>query len=253
MSESEELSPADVVAVVPAGGRGERLGRVLTAIPKPMAPAAGRPFVEWVVRFLGARGIRRVVLAVGHLAQVIEAHFRGGPVPGVSVSCIREEAPLGTAGALANAVARSGLRPPAWLVCNGDSLALDRLDRLFAVFNRPGTDAAMLGLRLDQPSRYGTLELDSSGMLRAFVEKRAAGGSAMVNAGVYLMREALLSRFPARSPSSLESDVFPFLLSQGSRIAVAESAGPFLDIGTEATLPLAGEFISRNASWFLQD
>ena len=66
------LKLSQVVAVVLAGGFGTRVAHLLTGIPKPMAPVAGRPFLEWVVRCLARQGIPKVLLSTGHLAEVVE-------------------------------------------------------------------------------------------------------------------------------------------------------------------------------------
>jgi D-glycero-alpha-D-manno-heptose 1-phosphate guanylyltransferase len=113
-----------------AGGFGRRIQHLLPDLPKPMAPVAGRPFLEWVVRYLAAQKIRRVILSTGHLAEtVVPKHFQSQPVPGVDVWCVPETKPLGTAGGFLNAIrARRGEKPAAWLVLNGDSLAPAPLD-----------------------------------------------------------------------------------------------------------------------------
>ena len=69
-----------------------------------MAPVNGRPFLEWVVRYLAAQKIRRVILSTGHLAETIEKHFQSQPVKNVQVSCVPETKPLGTAGGFLNAI-----------------------------------------------------------------------------------------------------------------------------------------------------
>ena len=72
------VSPSanQITAVVLAGGFGRRIEHLLPDIPKPMAPVAGRPFLEWIVRYLAAQDIRRVILSTGHRAAVVEKHFR---------------------------------------------------------------------------------------------------------------------------------------------------------------------------------
>ena len=62
-------------AVVLAGGRGTRLRERVADLPKPMAPVAGRPFLEYLLGWLARCGVQRVVLSVGYKAEVIEAHF----------------------------------------------------------------------------------------------------------------------------------------------------------------------------------
>ena len=100
-----KISPSQITAVVLAGGFGKRIRHLLPVIPKPMAPVNGRPFLEWVVRYLAAQKIRRVILSTGHLAEIVAKHFQSQPVKNVRVTCVPEAEPLGTAGGFLNAIA----------------------------------------------------------------------------------------------------------------------------------------------------
>ena len=57
-------------AIVLCGGLGTRLRPVVSDVPKPMAQVAGRPFLDYVLAFLAAEGVRRVVLAAGYKADI---------------------------------------------------------------------------------------------------------------------------------------------------------------------------------------
>jgi NDP-sugar pyrophosphorylase family protein len=237
-----------IAAVVLAGGFGTRVQHLLPDVPKPMAPVAGRPFLEWVVRYLAKQGVRQVVLSAGYRAEVIERHFAREPVPGLRCLCVREEQPLGTAGGFLHAARASGWQPAAWLVLNGDSLALADLDPLRTALADPALGGALLARAVEDAARFGTLVTDERGDLVRFDEKRP--GRAVINAGVYLLRAALLPHFGAQRPLSFEREVFPALLAGGARLRVHALACPFLDIGTPETLPQAEPFIRDNAGHF---
>jgi len=98
MATSSEAASADIVAVVLAGGQGTRLRRVLSDRPKPLAPVAGRPFLEWVLRYLRGQGVKRAVLSTGYLADQIRKFADELDLSGIEVSCVEEKEPLGTAG-----------------------------------------------------------------------------------------------------------------------------------------------------------
>src|SRR4051812_31869760 len=104
-------SIGSVAAVVLAGGFGTRIRHLLPGIPKPMAPVAGRPFIEHVVRYLAKGGVREIVLSTGYLAEVVASHFASQPVTDARVCCVPETEPLGTAGGFVHAATQSGLRP----------------------------------------------------------------------------------------------------------------------------------------------
>ena len=242
------VSPEKVTAVVLAGGFGTRIKHLLGDRPKPMAPVAGRPFIEWVVRYLAAQKIRNVILSTGHLAETIANHFQPPPVAGMNVVCVPETSPLGTAGGFLNAIRDVKARPAAWLVLNGDSLALAPLDRLFQSLDDPAIFGAILGVPMTDASRYGTVSPDERGELAGFNEKKPGAGN--INAGVYLFRPSAAGVFPGKTPLSFESDVFPLLIARGIRLKVCVTDAPFLDIGTPESLPLAEKFIRHRADCF---
>lgn len=235
-------------AVVLAGGFGTRLRSVVREVPKPMAPVAGRPFVEWVVRYLAAQGVSRVVLSTGYLAGVIAEHFDGLTLPGIEeVRCVPETDPLGTAGGFLQAArGAADWHPDVWLCLNGDSLALAPLDSLVrsAVAGVP----SVLALRMEDAARYGSLEVSESGRLLGFHEKRP--GPAWINAGAYAIPSARLDDFSDKRPLSWETDVFPRWIAGGVGMLAERVEGPFLDIGLPESYAQAGGFVRSNAAWF---
>lgn len=242
------MRPEQITAVVLAGGFGTRIKHLLGDLPKPMAPVNGRPFVEWVVRYLAKQGVRNVILSTGHLAETVEKHFAPQPVENVRVRCVPETTPLGTAGGFLNAASSAQERPAAWLVLNGDSLVVAPLTDLFATLNRLENDGAILGVPMADASRFGTISQNADGDLTGFNEKKTGAGN--INAGVYLFRDSALKKFPAKTPLSFEVDVFPALIHGGTRLKTVLSDAPFLDIGTPESLPQAEGFIRNNLGCF---
>lgn len=237
-----ELSRA--VAVVLAGGFGTRVAHLLPGVPKPMVPVAGKPFLEWVVRWLARQGIRQVILSTGHLAAAVESHFRPQPVAGVVTRCIAETRPLGTAGGFLNAARLSAESPEAWLVLNGDSLVFANLAAAATELSNPAVAGVVVGCAVADASRYGTLAIGPAAELRGFTEKRP--GKGVINAGVYFLRNSLLRQFPDQLPLSFEQDVFPQFVAQGLSLKVCAVDAPFLDIGTPETLRQAESFVEQN-------
>ena len=238
----------NVAAVALAGGLGTRIRHLLPDMPKPMAPVAGRPFLEWVIRFLAQQGIRQVVVSTGYLAEVVAAHFQSGPISGVTVQCVPEPSPLGTAGGFLHAARASGWKPAAWLVLNGDSLVFTDLKPLALELQTPGVLGAILGLPVDDATRYGTLALDGKKRLRGFAEKQP--GQGVISAGVYLLKNEALGAFPQGQVLSFEKDVFPNWVNSGQTIQVLPVQAPFLDIGTEQSFAQAEGFIRAHQTHF---
>lgn len=230
-----------IVAVILAGGGGVRLREVLPKRPKPMAIVAGRPFLEWVVLYLATQGIRRCILSTGYLGEVVEAHFSRG-LGILDITCVREPAPLDTAGGFLNCVAAADARPAWWMVCNGDSLTTADLGDLLSV-TAATTDVAgaILGVEVADTGRYGRLTVSASGVLSGFAEKRSGRG--IINTGVYVFRDEFVRALGQVRPLSFEREVFPAAVEAGTRLQVTVTHGAFLDIGTPAALAQAGDFV----------
>jgi D-glycero-alpha-D-manno-heptose 1-phosphate guanylyltransferase len=242
------VSPEKFSVVILAGGFGTRIKHLLGDLPKPMAFVNGKPFIEWVVRYLAAQKIRNVILSTGYLAETIEKHFQSQPVKNVHVNCVRETKPLGTGGGFLNAIHGAEKKPPAWLVMNGDSLALTSLENFFLPLDESKTGGAILGVRVADASRFGTILQNANGELAGFNEKKIGAG--IISMGVYLFRSETIEKFPTKIPLSFETEVFPALIACGVRLKVCVTNAPFLDIGTPESLPLAEDFIRQNGFFF---
>ncbi|BFM40709.1 nucleotidyltransferase family protein [Synechocystis sp. LKSZ1] len=244
-----------ITAVVLSGGLGTRLQAVLPHLPKPMAPVAGRPFLGWILAYLQHQQLQNVILSTGYRAEVIAAYIaeqaqHPTDFPDtLSVTCVAEPEPLGTAGGFIQALGPHPLTPLAWLVLNGDSLVVTDYTALARYLQDERVDGVILGVSVPDASRYGSLATDDQGFLTQFAEKRA--GQGLINAGVYLLRPRLVAQFPAQRPLSFEYDVFPHLLAQKARLKVHGVTAPFLDIGTPDTLAQAETFIQTHFQFLL--
>lgn len=177
-------------AVVMAGGKGERLGELTQAIPKPMLPIGDRPILERIVQHLVSHGIRRIFLSVNHYGKQIESHFGDGARFLCRIEYLWESEPLGTGGPLA-------LLPQAptapLIVMNGDLLTNVNISRLLA-FHRAGDFKATVALRehvVKVP--FGVAELDGARVAR-LVEKPTL--NYRINAGIYALDPEVVARVP---------------------------------------------------------
>lgn len=113
------MSPAlDLPVAILAGGLATRLRPITEKIPKSLVPVAGRPFLAHQLELLYDRGIRRAVLCIGYLGEMIQAEF-GNEAFGVKLEYSFDGAKLlGTGGALKRALPKLG---PEFFVLYGDS------------------------------------------------------------------------------------------------------------------------------------
>jgi NDP-sugar pyrophosphorylase family protein len=232
------------VAIVLAGGQGSRIRSLRPDVPKPLVSVAGEPFIEWIIRHLASQGIGQFVISLGYLADVAERHFHQRAADHLTIRTVREQQPLGTAGAVRWAQQQRAAEADPLIIVNGDSLVLAELAAAWQLLADERVDGVVLGIEVDDAARYGRIDVDGHDRLRRFSEKQPGAG--LINAGVYCFRRRVLQAFPARRPLSMELDVFPQLLDSGFNIAVARCRAPFIDIGTPETLCQADAFIERH-------
>ncbi len=196
-------------ALIIAGGEGERLRPLTSDRPKPMIPVAGRPILEYQIRWLAGQGVSDVILLCGYKAEVIQEHFGDGSRFGLRVHYSLEEEPLGRGGAL-----KLGARllPPdedLALALNGDILTNQPLAPLLRYHRRKGATATVMLTRLRSP--YGITRRDRAGHIVAFDEKPILPH--WINAGVYVLAPDFFHRLPDRGAHA--TTTFPALAAEG--------------------------------------
>jgi D-glycero-alpha-D-manno-heptose 1-phosphate guanylyltransferase len=217
--------PAGMEAVILAGGAGLRLREVVRDLPKPMAPVGGRPFLGYLIDQLVHWDVRDIVLATGYKSEVVETHFGDGSSHGAKIRYSVEARPMGTGGALRDALRM--VRGDHFLLLNGDSfLDADLAD--LAEFHRGHGGVGTIAL-VERPdtSRYGRVSLGERGRIVSMREKGVAGPG-LINGGVHVWSREISRRIGAGTVS-LESDVVPGLLPLG--VCGKIVPGYFVDIG----------------------
>ena len=239
-------APSDITALILAGGFGTRVKDLLGELPKPMAPVNGKPFVEWIVRWLKAQSVHDVVISTGYGSEFVVNHFSPQPVTEMNVQCVAELQPMGTGGGLAYAAAQCGASPEAWLVLNGDSLIFADVTALADELG--DADGVMVTRAVPDTARYGSVRTDDTGRITDFEEKQPGAGH--INGGIYLLRHSVLESFSETRPLSLEREVFPNMLNKKTGLRAHPVEAAFLDIGTPETLPQAEAFVTENQAKF---
>lgn len=221
-------------AIVLAGGLGTRLRGRVPDLPKPMAPVAGRPFLEYLLDSLIHSGIDSITLSVGYRAEVIQVHF-GDEYRGMPLIYSYEAEPLGTGGALALAIQGIGTEPV--LALNGDTLLKLDFKLLLNWYGEAPELLAMVLRQVPDAGRYGAAHVEH-GRVTGFSEKgRSAGG--LINSGIYLFQPSLFGKLGLSGRFSFEVDVLQnHCHTLHPRAFVTDSY--FIDIGIPEELDRAG-------------
>lgn len=211
-------------AIVLAGGFGTRLRQVVADVPKPMAPIAGRPFLEILLGSLAQKGFSRVVLSLGFMAEKISGHF-GSRFAGLDLAYMVEDSPLGTGGAAR--LAAEACTQDHVFIFNGDTflnLEAAQIEKQWQAKKHP----IVVGRHVPDTARYGRLVVDGA-RITNFAEKGAAGPG-LINAGCYVLATDALTGFLLNQPFSIEND---YLVAEvlRARVEVFVTEGIFIDIG----------------------
>lgn len=211
-------------AIVLAGGFGTRLKEIVPDLPKPMAPVAGRPFLEILLASLAAKGFTRVVLSLGHMADKVVSHF-GDRFGGMELVYEIEQTPLGTGGAVRRALERC--IDDHVFVFNGDTYLDVEAAEVEAHWQRH-REPIIVAREVPDTARFGRLEV-GNGLIFGFLEKGMAGPG-LINVGCYVLPSGLLDAFPLEQPFSLEADFLATAVTT-HRFELFVTNGQFIDIG----------------------
>lgn len=226
-------------AVVLAGGLGLRLRERVADLPKVMAPVAGRPFLEYVLDQLIAGHLSDIVLSVGYHAQAIIRHF-GNSYGRAKLSYAVETEPLGTGGAILNALTRQDKEPA--IILNGDSLLdIDYRELTDWYWKQPAPFAVVLR-SVNDVARFGSADVQGE-LVTGFFEKGRIGPG-LINAGVYILRPSLLRELDISGKFSLETDFLQKYCHAIKPRAYITSAY-FIDIGVPADFDRAQHEFGR--------
>jgi dTDP-glucose pyrophosphorylase len=221
----EMIAPAahDNAIVIMAGGRGVRLHPHTENCPKPLLPVGGKPILEHILQRASAEGFRKFVIAVHYLGHMIEDYFRNGARWSVEIEYIREEVPLGTAGALAHLpqVPQAPI-----VVTNGDILTDVRYAELIDYHTRHAA-AATMAVRLHEWQHpFGVVRTRGVDIVE-FEEKPVARSH--VNAGIYVLDPSALQLLDGK-PCDMPA-LFERLKNRGLRTIAYPMHEPWLDVG----------------------
>lgn len=188
--------------IILAGGFGTRLQSVIKDVPKPMAPIANRPFLEWLLEYLVPFKPAQFILSTGYMHEVIEDHF-GKSYQGIPIIYSVETEPLGTGGAIKKAM--SLVKTEHALVLNGDTFLRIDHSAFYTFHTRLGALFSMALKLMESPTRYGTVSCEDSTILH-FNEKDENCKNGLINTGVYLLNARVALHFPDAEKFSFEKD-----------------------------------------------
>ena len=228
--------------VIMAGGKGTRLLPYTESCPKPMVLVAGKPMLEHIIGRGKLEGFNHFVLAIHHLGHMIETYFGNGDWLGVKIDYLREQSPLGTAGAL-------GLLNPKpdkpFVVTNGDVITDIRYGELLDFHNRYQASATMAVRVHEWQHPFGVVQMQGVEIV-GFEEKPLARSH--INAGVYVLSSEVLNDLMVDVSCDMPM-LFEQLKAKSKRTIAYPMHEPWLDVGRPDDLKIASDVIRNNGEF----
>ncbi|HAD96434.1 MAG TPA: hypothetical protein DCG19_03450 [Cryomorphaceae bacterium] len=201
-------------AVILAGGKGTRLGKLTQDIPKPMIPVAGKPLLEYQVELCRRYHIEEVILLVNHLSESIYNYFKDGRKFGISISYYEEQQPLGTVGGVKELEDRLDSD---FLVLYGDVMMEMDLRRLIDFHHTNTSEATLVVHPNDHPYDSDLVELADNDRIKGIYPKPHPEGFRyhnMVNAAAYIFSPVIFKHLEKGVKADFGKDIFPKMVGK---------------------------------------
>lgn len=227
------------IMVIMAGGKGIRLRPHTENCPKPMLPVAGKPMLEHIIERAKAEGFRSFIIATHYLGHMIEDYFGNGEKMDIQIDYLREQSPLGTAGAL------SLLKPipeQAFVVTNGDVITDIQYGELMDFHLRQNAVATMAVRMHEWQHPFGVVQTQGIEIV-GFEEKPITRSH--INAGVYALEPESLRALSQNMRCDMPT-LFERLQAQSKRTVAYPMHEPWLDVGRPEDLKRARNNVSIN-------
>lgn len=236
-------SSKKISAIILAGGKGTRLKPFTMTIPKPLLPLGDTSILEIVIEQLVASGVSRIILTLGHMANLLMACIGNGDRWGVQIESIIEREPLGTAGSL-RAIPNLDEN---FLVMNADLLTTLDYHDMFSYHLRNNSMGTIGLSKREVLIDYGVIQ-SASGVLQNYIEKPTIPYS--VSMGINILSKRCLDFIPPAGKFDMP-DLMLAMHRAGHPVHCYETDCYWKDIGRFDDYQQASEDFVKDPSRFL--
>ena len=211
--------------IIMAGGRGLRLKPYTDTVPKPMLKVGDRPILQCIIEKARNEGFNDFTICINYLGAQIESFFGDGSSFGVNIDYVREDSPLGTAGALT--LLKISPNDPI-VVTNGDVLTDVRYSDILEYHLNHKSDLTMAVRIHERQSPFGVVKLTGIAV-SDIVEKPV--NIEYINAGVYVVESMVLKYMKSNSYLDMP-EFFKIVINDNKKVIAFQIHEPWVDIGT---------------------
>ncbi|MEW7009881.1 nucleotidyltransferase family protein [Lentilitoribacter sp. EG35] len=218
--------------VIMAGGMGKRLLPYTQDCPKPLVKVAGRPIIEYIIERAKEDGFENFIISVFHLGHMIEQHLGDGSSFGINIEYLREDKPLGTAGALSLLSPKPELP---FVITNGDVITDISYSQLLDFHVQHGALATMAVRSHEWQNPFGVVETSGLEIIN-IVEKPIQRSH--INAGIYALEPDVIDLLMEGECLDMPSMFYKIMDRKGKAFAYPMHE-QWLDVGRPDDLTLA--------------
>ena len=233
-------------AMILAAGRGERLRPLTDTVPKPLVVVGGRPLIDYALDCVANAGIRRVVINLHHLGQLIREHVGDGSRYGLSIDYSEEVVLQDTGGGIRDA--RRYLEGSTFLTMNSDTIVDVDLRALAASHLASGALATMLLRKDPRMAGFGLIETETDGRVGRFLGRARTGCREPLEpymyTGVQVLGPRVFEYLMQEGPFSITKVSYPAMLDAGEVVRGVPFEGPWITVGTTAELAEADRLLA---------
>ena len=233
--------------VILAGGAGTRLFPLSQVASKQLQPVYDKPMIYYPLETLMSSGVRDICLISSpHDLPIFQRVLGNGHQWGIDLSYEVQPEPGGIAQAVI--IGESFVKQEPFVLVLGDNIFYGQTG-LRSLISNFGGGAAIWGYRVQDPQRYGVIEIDSSGLVASIEEKPDNPKSDLAVPGLYVYDGTAVSRAKDLTPSNrgeLEiTDLNLSFLDDGQLSAVELGRDvTWMDSGTHESLLESSAFIA---------
>lgn len=236
LKERKSILPLE--CVIMAGGRGERLRPLTDDTPKPMLLLGGKPIIEHNIDRLISFGIEKIYISIKYLGQQIVDYFGDGSSKGISIEYIKEDKPLGTAGALS---LLKNINTDYILLMNSDLFTDADFEDLYLNLIKKRAEFGVASISHSVKVPYGIFS-EKNNYIVGLREKPIFTNYA--NAGIYILNKKFIKKIPKNTFFDI-TDLLNLLINEKEKIIHNPIIGYWIDIGQPQDYSNAQEIVKH--------
>ena len=236
--------------VILHGGHGTRLRPLTHTGPKQLLPIANKPMSEYCLEAIRDCNITEIAIIIGGVgSEKVKEYYGNGEKFGIKITYVEQAEPLGIAHAIK--LCRDFIQNEKFLVFLGDNIIQKSISGLKENFEDSNFDATLLLCEVDNPSRFGIVELKDSKITK-IMEKPKNPPTNFAVTGIYFLTPKIFDVIDNLKPSwrnELEiTDALDVLLKKNDNISYEIITDYWKDTGTPEDIINANTQILKNQS-----